>query len=562
MTKPPVPSIVLKTKKPTAQQQARIDALKPPVYRVGPPARPSVPGVWPSAQPQPVPGASKKYQPVPPSRPSVPGVWAVLPPPSKANARGFEPSPVPTAGVLASGLMGAGKAKQPTKKTSPLPVAATRQAAPSVRAPVPQVVGPSVPPVSPGGSPGGIVHSIHKPDGTIIDQGLNPNHKPKAKPSVAPAQTDQQWAQALADTLLGPVQKSTTDALNQAANARQGSVTAATAELAKLFGQYGPTAAGGYDQNIAGDAAVSQSLADRLNNQGAAGSSDIAAKLAAISADPALAARVSGEVSQYGTGAANAGFAIGAADLNRLLSEKAHAKDYGAKLPGIAGQYGLQATQQLQGDTQRQISDAITQLQQKRPDLVMGLLNQRNQQHQQDLLNRLAAKQYGLKVKETNASVGAANARTAAANAKAISDIYGLAPDGSLSLAGRKVAALEAKAKAKKATLTPAQAKGVYSAADKKADLLYHGVSPVVNSSGVATNQPRPALAGPDGYQRALSQLMAVYGKSGLTVADAKKILNGYYQPGEDGRPMFTPAQAAVNDAVIPKTGPFAGLGG
>ncbi len=94
-----------------------------------------------------------------------------------------------------------------------------------------------------------------------------------------------------------------------------------------------------FNRGIVSSAAVNDALAARLGTQGATAQGDLSTKLAQIGAQD------TGQIAQTYKGAADAGFATGSADLQRLIAERAAGGAYQAKLPGIgllAGEKDLQ----------------------------------------------------------------------------------------------------------------------------------------------------------------------------------------------------------------------------
>jgi hypothetical protein len=138
----------------------------------------------------------------------------------------------------------------------------------------------------------------------------------------------------------------------------------------------GQQAIGGYTQRLQGNladllpklqhayagaqqsqAATNDALAQRLGGHGQQLSQELGGKLAEINAPAAAHERVAEGAAQTGTGAANAGYAAGSAELSRLLAEGAHATEYGSKLPGIAGLGGLQHSRDLEAMLSRELAE-------------------------------------------------------------------------------------------------------------------------------------------------------------------------------------------------------------
>lgn len=225
-------------------------------------------------------------------------------------------------------------------------------------------------------------------------------------PAGAPM-SDFDLARTRAGLLLDPVVKQVTDLLNARINAEQNAVTGYSGELARLFGLYSGTAGKAFDSGIASTAAVNDALANRLAGVTTAAGNDLAAKLAAINADPGTAARISSDLAAAGKGAGNAGFALGSADLSTMLGRKANAQEYGAKLPGLAGLYGLNDTRAVQQRGTQDLASALTDIQGNAPSLVSSLLSQIQNYRSQQAQLQFERDQFGVKTKAASAAAAA-----------------------------------------------------------------------------------------------------------------------------------------------------------
>lgn len=370
----PVPSIVIKTKKPTQQQVARRAALTP---GLGAPAAPG--GTYASGHVA--------------TDPQI-GLAPLPPAPIHADQHGVVLSPVALHGALAKkpGALPNAPAKKPAKvKITVHPdgrVEVHSQPHPTA-APAPTYTpqgGPSA--IPPDARPTGEQSLRDLPPTDVVTQKPKPRVVATTKPAAAAAAppTDFQSAQTQAEALLDPLVKQITDAINARTGQQQQAITGYSGELGRLFGLYNTQADPSFNTNIASEATVNDSLANRLAGVTSDTGGDLAAKLAAIGADPATAARVTGDVQAAGTGAGNTGFALGSADLSKLIGDKSNSDTYGAKLPGLAGLYGLQSTKQAQAQGTTDLSTALTTLEQSAPGLTSSLLSQiqsnKNQQQQ------------------------------------------------------------------------------------------------------------------------------------------------------------------------------------
>lgn len=219
----------------------------------------------------------------------------------------------------------------------------------------------------------------------------HPVRTPAAR-GAAPA-ARQQTVEQQAQGLLDPVKKAILDAISQRVTAEQGAITGYSKDLAGLMGSYGPASKAIYGEAKAGQSAVDAALGGTLAGQGQSGQAELAAKLAQIDADPATAARINAAAGANTAGASGAFAARGAASLSDLISRGASAQDYGAKLPGVAGLYGLQATKTAQSRATTDTANAVSTLEQQYPALVQGLKQNQQQQSANETTRALAAVQ-------------------------------------------------------------------------------------------------------------------------------------------------------------------------
>jgi hypothetical protein len=116
--------------------------------------------------------------------------------------------------------------------------------------------------------------------------------------------------------------------------------------------------------------------------------------------------------------------------------------------------------------------------------------------------------------------------------------VYGVDPQtGQPTLAAIKAAkAADQKAAKKKAGLSPTAYASLKKQAAQQADTFYYGVNPKQHydaSTQTYTEVPGTGVSGVD-YPTAVRRLVSRYS---ISVADAQKILNDFYAPGERGRP-------------------------
>jgi len=360
-------------------------------------------------------------------------------------------------------------------------------------------------------------------------------------PKVAPPPlSDLQLAQNQVKTAYDPVIQQLTDAYNQRGTAQAAAINSGTQNLAQLMGQYGPAVQTAYNSAGGGLAAIQSALAGTQQGQGAAAQADLAQRLAAT--DPATAARISGGQSGDWAGQALANATKGDNNLAALLSEGAHAGEFGAKLPGIGGEIGFNALRQGQGQITSDLQSQLQALAAKEPGDVQAALSQlqtnKAQSAQLQFENALKNAEYGLNVKKLNASatqnserigIQQQNANTAAAKAQDAS-ARGWA---SIGISQQRANAAEAKAQQirKSGGITAGKLADIQAKAEKDAELFHDGVPAVTRADGTVSKPPTYSRT----YQDALRTLLNRY--PALGAKDAVKILNGIYKPGEFGRP-------------------------
>jgi hypothetical protein len=325
------------------------------------------------------------------------------------------------------------------------------------------------------------------------------------------------------------------------------------------MGQYGPASKAIYGQAQQGQSAVDSALGATLGGQGQSGQDALAASLAKINADPGTAARLEGTAAANTAGAVGAQAGRGSSALSNLISQGASAQDMGAKLPGIAGEFGLQATRTAQNQATTDLANAASTVAAQYPNTVNQIVTTNNQGKQLALENNLKDLQYGLDVKKANTSAAQGNARLTIAEQNAQTSAA-RARTAAQATADRKAEATAKAAaavqKAKKGPqLTAAQAQKYKGTALTIASQAKTGV-PAVPATGTKAAIPAlPAIT----YKQALVEME----KEGVPPAIAVAAANRVY-----GKPLTPAEQKKQNAAVaagvgVPKTAaPFAGLGG
>ena len=148
--------------------------------------------------------------------------------------------------------------------------------------------------------------------------------------------------------------------------------------------------ASSFDTAISQSAKLNEAVANRLAGQGQSAGAGLATQLAQISADPGAAA----ELAKFYTGAGNAGFAHGAADLQHLIARRGEAGSFQGKLPGIArltANQDLQsALSQFSGEFAQQEGDLRAAALDKAYDLYGTLRDERQEDKDRKAAERVA----------------------------------------------------------------------------------------------------------------------------------------------------------------------------
>lgn len=380
--------------------------------------------------------------------------------------------------------------------------------------------------------------------------------KPAAKPVKAapkPVAKAPQTVEAQAQGLLDPVKKAILDAINTRTAAEQGAITNYSKDLAGLMGSYAPASRASYGNAEVGQAAVDAATQSTLSGQGQAGANELAAKLAQINADPGTAARLNDQAGANVTGAVGALAGRGSSSLSDLISRSASAQDYGAKLPGVAGLYGLQATKSAQSKATSDTATAVSQLEQQFPGLVTSLKQNQQQQSANETTRALAAVQalgaappwaakiLGVPPGTTSAQIQAAQTRATATTTAA----------QTRATATKQAAQTRAAVAAKKAATPKPPSNSDRRAALKAADLYFYGQHPTLAKDGkTVLKEGIPGI----GYKQAVKQLMRGYG---LSQKDATAMADTYYKGHHDrGYPYSSgSAKFTATRSQAPKVG-------
>ena len=168
-------------------------------------------------------------------------------------------------------------------------------------------------------------------------------------------------AMSMTNEQLGPILENIRRLYAERSAQGQAAIRGTTSALGNLFAQAAPQTAAAYGEATKSVNATNSELANRLGAFGQNLGAEVGGKLAAINAPAAVQSEIGGGAQQTAQGVANANFAIGAAEGNRLAAEGAHAGEYAAKLPGIAGLTGMQHARELEAQLNRQLQDDLAE---------------------------------------------------------------------------------------------------------------------------------------------------------------------------------------------------------
>ena len=141
-----------------------------------------------------------------------------------------------------------------------------------------------------------------------------------------------------------------------------------TAVLQRMLVGLAPQMASIYGTAQAQQGAADQALNARLAQVSGGAATDVAQQLAAAGQN---AGAFAAPLQQNAVGAAAANQALGTASQSQLIGEGAHAAEYGAKLPGIAGQGGVQRLADLASQVAAARGQAVGDIRSKIPGMVL-----------------------------------------------------------------------------------------------------------------------------------------------------------------------------------------------
>jgi hypothetical protein len=195
-------------------------------------------------------------------------------------------------------------------------------------------------------------------------------------------------AQSMANSQTSPLLQQLQAAIEARSQSGSNAIGGFTKELGNLFSNVAPQTAGIYNQAIQAQSGTNQQLADRLGSFGQGLQGEVGNKLGFAGA---VGQQIAGQAGQTAQGAANAGFAKGAAETSMLNTHSAAAQTYGAQLPGIAGLTGLQSIKHLQQQLSQEFTDKAGQISTHAQDLFSQIY-----QHELDMeWQKVLAKQSG-----------------------------------------------------------------------------------------------------------------------------------------------------------------------
>lgn len=189
-----------------------------------------------------------------------------------------------------------------------------------------------------------------------------------------PLTLDQQARRAMA-AIYDPLIAQMTEQIQGRTKAAQDAMAGYTRDVSGQLASFGPSAGQVYGGAQQSQSAADAALAQRLEGQGSQLANELSGKLSAINAPSNVASEIVGGALQRGTGAANAGFARGTADLSRLIAQGANAQEYALKLPGVAGLSGMQQIGRIGFEGQQELAERTAAM---RADMAAATLDERN----------------------------------------------------------------------------------------------------------------------------------------------------------------------------------------
>lgn len=183
--------------------------------------------------------------------------------------------------------------------------------------------------------------------------------------------TDAQIA-AQANHALSPVVSALTAQSQKTEQSGAGAISGYAKQLATDESGYAGNAA-----SIYGDAEQKQAAADAaessaLTGGGTALASALSSRLAGLGA-PGAVSGAANAVSGFGVGAGGATLGTGSAQLGNLIGAEGAARDYGAKLPGIADQQGITDLNNLGLASQKTLGDNLATVEGQLPSITQNI---------------------------------------------------------------------------------------------------------------------------------------------------------------------------------------------
>jgi hypothetical protein len=188
------------------------------------------------------------------------------------------------------------------------------------------------------------------------------------------------------------------------------SISGLTQSLAGALSGYADSARRTYGDAQHDQSLVNAALSSELHGGGAQVANDLTGKLSAANLDPAFVKTLADAANATGAGSAGASYAIGSAELSKLIGEGAHAADFGAKLPGIAALTGLQSGKEFQSQLNRDLQTQTSDVTSKIPAAVAQLIADAKARE----VSKAVARQSGLLSSAKAADTAAARADSTA----------------------------------------------------------------------------------------------------------------------------------------------------
>lgn len=346
-------------------------------------------------------------------------------------------------------------------------------------------------------------------------------------------------ARSQVSALLDPVIQQIRDAENERAQQGTAAISGLTSALQSKYAPMASQIGGIYGDAESRQAAVDSAIQSALTGQGGAAASGLAARLASANL-PNTDALVADTASR-GTSAGTTALAKGSATLSGLIGQGASAGEYASKLPGIAGEQGLQFGRELQGQVSTDLKNQLSAIAARAPGLIQSVTTAITNARTSQQKNQIAA----IIAEGYDPTTGQLTPKARASLAGAL----GFDPLTNKPTARTLIAANKAGAQGTPKVPT---AKDIGKLVDAWKNGTIKNVTTIptnpdgtpkyTKGSGAPDSVTQSTQTGQLNYGQAYKRLRAM----GIGDAPARQYLNTAYQRGEQGRAWVTNAEQAV----------------